>query len=405
MFCNKYSIKVESVNKKFLMFSNPIERLKQIIGIDKKYNEYEALQEISFNVLKGETVGIIGVNGSGKSTLLQIICGTLQPTSGRVFVDGRISALLELGAGFNPEFSGAENIVLNATLMGLSKKEIDAIYNKVIEFADIGDFIHQPVKTYSSGMFARVAFSAAIHVEPDILIVDEILAVGDSRFQRKCLNKLKEIREKGCTILFVSHDDYQVRNICSKVLYLRKGKQIFFGDANDGVNYYLQDQQEREAKEIITKQERAEQYIDNTGKLVELNSPRLLNEDMEDIDTIESGDCVYLEFNYKCNDIETIKKLTFVFNLYRKDGVYVCGTTTQMQGLDSYIAHKEGKVKVKFPSFDVLAGIYNWRVAVNDSDGIQIIDELIPVCEFNVRDSFKSVGVYNIKHDWIVEVI
>ncbi|WIG81901.1 ABC transporter ATP-binding protein [Photobacterium damselae] len=405
MSCNKYSIKVESVNKKFLMFSNPIERLKQIIGINKKYNEYEALQDISFNVLKGETVGIIGVNGSGKSTLLQIICGTLQPTSGRVCVDGRISALLELGAGFNPEFTGAENIVLNATLMGLSKKEIDSIYDKVIEFADIGDFINQPVKTYSSGMFARVAFSAAIHVEPDILIVDEILAVGDSRFQRKCLNKLKEIREKGCTILFVSHDDYQVRNICSKVLYLRKGEQIFYGDANDGVNYYLQDQQESEAKDVISQHETKDYSKNNTSKLVELNSPRLLNDLMEEINIVESGDCVYLEFSYKCNDIEAVNKLTFVFNLYRKDGVYVCGTTTQMQGLEPYTAYKKGIVKVKFPSLDLLAGIYNWRVAVNDSDGIQIIDELVPICEFSVKDSFKSVGVYDINHNWIVEVI
>ncbi|HHS3346866.1 TPA: ABC transporter ATP-binding protein, partial [Vibrio cholerae] len=171
--------------------------------------KYNALVDINFEVNKGDTVGIIGVNGSGKSTLLQIICGTLAPTSGNAIVNGRVAALLELGAGFNPEFTGLENIRLNAALMGLSKLEIDEIFDDVVRFADIGEFLQQPVKTYSSGMFARLAFATAIHVRPEILIVDEILSVGDSRFQRKCINKLKQIRDSGCTILFVSHDDYQ----------------------------------------------------------------------------------------------------------------------------------------------------------------------------------------------------
>ncbi len=400
MSYNNVAIHVKDINKRFLMFSNPIERLKQIIGVNKEYKEYEALKNINFDVIKGETIGIIGVNGSGKSTLLQIICGTLTPNNGEITVDGRISALLELGAGFNPEFTGAENIRLNAVLMGLNKKEIDDIYPDVMAFADIGEFINQPVKTYSSGMFARVAFSAAIHVDPDILIVDEILAVGDSRFQRKCLNKLKEIREKGCTILFVSHDDYQVRNICQKVLYLKNGEQVFYGNANEGVGYYLQDQQISEAE--IVKNSISNPAINNTIKLVELFSPNLYVNGVE-TKMINSGDSVILKFNYKCKDPSLVKNLCFVFNLYRKDNVYICGTTTHMQKMNPFSAKFNGVVSVNFPSLKLLSGIYNWRVAVNDGDGIQIIDELLPVCEFSVRDSFEAVGIYDIEHKWSVE--
>ncbi|WP_299685927.1 ABC transporter ATP-binding protein [uncultured Vibrio sp.] len=396
----KTVIKTQGLNKQFLMFSNPLERLKQLLGIKKNYDQHTALENINIEIHKGETVGIIGVNGSGKSTLLQLICGTLTPTKGSVIVDGRISALLELGAGFNPEFTGLENIYLNATLMGLSKKEIDNILQDIIDFADIGDFINQPVKTYSSGMFARLAFSTAIHVEPEILIVDEILAVGDSRFQRKCLDKFKEIRGTGCTILFVSHDDYQVRNICDKVLYLKQGKQVFFGDSDEGVAYYLQDLQNMDSHNLM----QADIEV-NTNKLVNITNPLLLDTNNVSVNEIATGDSVTLQFDYTCSEIHTIGELCFVFNLYRKDNVYVCGTTTEMQNANIRKNVATGRVRVTFPSLELLAGIYNWRVAVNDSDGIQIISELIPVCEFSVKDTFKTVGLYDIKHTWSLEEI
>ncbi|RAS54436.1 lipopolysaccharide transport system ATP-binding protein/teichoic acid transport system ATP-binding protein [Vibrio diazotrophicus] len=395
----KTVIKAEGLDKKFLMFSNPLERLKQLVGIRKNYDQHTALENISFEIHRGETVGIIGVNGSGKSTLLQLICGTLTPTSGSVIVDGRISALLELGAGFNPEFTGLENIYLNATLMGLSKKETDDILQDVVDFADIGDFINQPVKTYSSGMFARLAFSTAIHVEPEILIVDEILAVGDSRFQRKCLDKFKEIRSTGCTILFVSHDDYQVRNICDKVLYLKKGQQVFFGDADEGVTYYLQDLQSMDNEEDQSANS------ESTARLIDITNPLLLNKDKKVVEEITTGDAVTLQFDYSCSDINLVGGLSFVFNLYRKDSVYVCGTTTEMQEANIRKDIANGRVCITFPSLDLLAGIYNWRIAVNDSEGIQILSELVPVCEFKVKDTFKTVGLYDIEHSWSLEEI
>lgn len=392
-------IKTRGLRKQFLMFSNPLERLKQLVGVNKNYEEHVALDDINIEIHKGETVGIIGVNGSGKSTLLQLICGTLNPTEGDVTVNGRVAALLELGAGFNPEFTGIENVYLNSTLMGLSKKETDLIFDDIVEFADIGDFIHQPVKTYSSGMFARLAFSTAIHVKPEILIVDEILAVGDSRFQRKCLDKFREIRKSGCTILFVSHDDYQVRNICDKVLYLKSGKQEFFGNANEGVTYYLQDLQEQDGKSSDKEKENSA----STNKIVEVSNPKLTNSANEEVNKIQSGESITLQFDFECLDHELVKELCFVFNLYRKDNVYVCGTTTEMQEVKISKTYVNGRVKVTFPNLKLLAGIYSWRIAVNDSDGIQILTEMLPVCEFSVSDNFKAVGIYDIEHEWLVE--
>lgn len=397
---SKTIIKVSKISKSFILFSNPIERMKDIFGLRTKSPKYNALVDINFEVNKGDTVGIIGVNGSGKSTLLQIICGTLAPTSGNAVVDGRVAALLELGAGFNPEFTGLENIRLNAALMGLSKPEIDEIFDDVVRFADIGEFLQQPVKTYSSGMFARLAFATAIHVRPEILIVDEILSVGDSRFQRKCINKLKQIRDSGCTILFVSHDDYQVRNICNKVVYLKSGVQKYFGEVNEGVNLYLQDLQELDR---IQKKERVDSSNSvNEKKIIEITNCRITNSDGNNVDSIKTGDSVFIEFDFKCSDVELINKVHFVFNLYRVDGVYICGSTTLMTGNQSYIISENGCVRITFPKLDLLSGKYYWRFAINDEEGIQILSEVTPACEFTVVDDFKAVGIYNINHYWTI---
>ncbi|MDX8377458.1 MAG: ABC transporter ATP-binding protein, partial [Mariprofundales bacterium] len=209
------AIRVQNICKYYQIYSNPQDRLKQSLWRGRKqfYREFKALDDVSFEVKKGETVGIIGRNGSGKSTLLQIICGTLAPTSGDVEVNGRVAALLELGSGFNPEFTGRENVYMNATILGLSKKEIDARFDDIVAFADIGEFIEQPVKTYSSGMMMRLAFAVAINVKPDVLIIDEALSVGDVAFQRKCFGKIEEIRDAGATIMFVSHSEGSIVNL------------------------------------------------------------------------------------------------------------------------------------------------------------------------------------------------
>ncbi len=238
---NKVAIEVQELTKKYKLYSRPIDRLKESLNLfGKKYHtDFAAVKNISFDLKKGETVGIIGRNGSGKSTLLKMITNVLTPSSGRVVVHGHISAILELGAGFNPEMTGLENIYLNTAINGLSKKQTDDIVEDIIEFAELGDFVHQPTKMYSSGMSARLAFAVAINIKPDILIVDEALSVGDAAFQRKCFAKMEEIRSNGATILFVSHSEASIVNLCSRAIWLSKGEKVLDGDPKLVTGLYL----------------------------------------------------------------------------------------------------------------------------------------------------------------------
>lgn len=222
---NDLAIKVSNVSKNYKLYSKPFDRLKEALHPFKKkfHNNFNALNDISFKIRKGEIVGILGTNGSGKSTILKIITGLLNPSQGTVEVNGKISALLELGAGFNHEYTGLENVYLNGTMMGFSKEQMDEKLDDILSFADIGEFVRQPVKTYSSGMFARLAFAVAINIEPDILIVDEALAVGDMFFQEKCYEKMKDMVRSGATILFVSHSLPAIRNFCQRAIWIEKG--------------------------------------------------------------------------------------------------------------------------------------------------------------------------------------
>lgn len=232
-------IRVDRLSKCYQIYDRPHDRLKQFVAPRLRsmlgrppvnyFREFWALRDVSFNVGRGETVGIIGRNGSGKSTLLQMICGTLMPTSGTVDTHGRVAALLELGAGFNPEFTGRENVFLNAMVLGLSQAEIEARFDDIAAFADIGQFIEQPVKHYSSGMYARLAFAVAINVDPDILVVDEALAVGDEPFQRKCFARIDAIKNRGATILFVSHSGAAIINLCDRAILLNAGERLYTG--------------------------------------------------------------------------------------------------------------------------------------------------------------------------------
>ncbi len=238
----KPAIEIRHVGKCYEIYDKPQYRLWQSVfrGRRQFYREFWALTNVNFDIQHGETFGIVGRNGSGKSTLLQIVAGTLQPTTGKVSVHGRVAALLELGSGFNPEFTGRENVFLNAAMLGLSRAEIEARYDDIVEFSEIGDFVDQPVKTYSSGMYVRLAFSVAINVDPDILIVDEALSVGDEAFQRKCFARIRAIREKGATILFVSHSGSTVIELCNRAVLLDHGEQLLLGPPKPVVSRYQQ---------------------------------------------------------------------------------------------------------------------------------------------------------------------
>lgn len=248
MSSNEIAVRVQGLSKCYEIYNNPRDRLKQFLmphlrrlmgRAPKQYfQEFWALKDVSFEIKKGETVGIIGRNGSGKSTLLQLICGTLSPTSGGVEINGRVAALLELGSGFNPEFTGRENVYMNASVLGLSNEEIDARFEKIVAFADIDDFIEQPVKTYSSGMMVRLAFAVIAHVDAEILVVDEALSVGDAFFTQKCMRFLRKFMETG-TVLFVSHDTGAVANLCSKAVLLNRGQVTEIGAPKKLIEHYL----------------------------------------------------------------------------------------------------------------------------------------------------------------------
>lgn len=237
---SQIAIEVNHLSKAYKMYDKPVDRLKETLFMGRRtyHRDFYALDDVSFQVKRGETLGIIGRNGAGKSTLLKIITGVLQPTSGEVKVNGRISSLLELGAGFNPEFTGIENIYLNGTVMGFSREEMDERVQDILDFADIGDFVYQPVKTYSSGMYVRLAFAVAINIKPEILIVDEALAVGDARFQLKCYRKFDEFKEKNVTTLFVSHSTDMIKKLCTSAILLDSGKNLYQGDPKETSRRY-----------------------------------------------------------------------------------------------------------------------------------------------------------------------
>ncbi len=246
---SNFSIKVENISKVYHLYNQPQDRLKQAVlpkfqtavgRTPRQYfREFWALHDISFEIKKGETLGIVGRNGSGKSTLLQVICGTLTPTSGNVYVEGRLTALLELGSGFNPEFTGRENVYLSGSILGFSKEEMDNWFDDIAAFADIGEFMDQQVKFYSSGMYVRLAFATNIMVEPDVMVIDEALAVGDMRFQVKCMSAIRRRQESGATILFVSHDMNAVKSLCTRAVYMDSGKLQEIGPAVDVANSYF----------------------------------------------------------------------------------------------------------------------------------------------------------------------
>jgi lipopolysaccharide transport system ATP-binding protein len=234
------AIQLRNVSKAYEIYKQPSDRLKQMVIGDRKklYKEFWAIKQVDLDIYKGEAVGIVGRNGSGKSTLLQVICGTLKPTQGSVRVNGRIAALLELGSGFNKEFTGRENVYMNATILGLSQEEVADRYDRIAAFADIGEFIDQPAKTYSSGMYMRLAFAVAINVDPDILVIDEALAVGDEAFKRKCFSRIEEIRKSGSTILFVSHSVNNVIELCDRAILMDRGKRLLTSDPKTVASKY-----------------------------------------------------------------------------------------------------------------------------------------------------------------------
>lgn len=398
------AIRVENVSKVYKLYDKPIDRLKETLSIFKKvyHRDHYALNNISFEVKKGETVGIIGTNGSGKSTLLKMITGVLTPTSGNIEVNGKVSALLELGAGFNPEYTGMENIYLNGTMMSYSKEEMDKKVQPILEFADIGEFINQPVKTYSSGMFARLAFAVAINVEPEILIVDEALSVGDTRFQIKCMNKMKQMMEGGTTVLFVSHDTNSIKRFCSKALWIDKGVFKGFGNTDRLTDRYLDFLKHGKiddlSEEVITEEEiKPFTPGDNIAEIIDFS---ILDINEKKVSQFEKDQYIKISVTYDVYD-ENIQNPVLGIAIKGMDDDYVCGLNTLLDKVKIPWKYGRNKFYLEYPN-GILAvgGKYYFDTALFEETATVPIQYISMVKEFTIISEYVGEGRYIIPHLW-----
>ncbi len=406
------ALSVERVSKQYRIYARPGDRLAESLtrGRLKRHREFWALRDVSFEVEAGTTTGVIGPNGCGKSTLLQIIAGTLEPTTGSVWREGRVAALLELGAGFDPEFTGVENVYMNAALMGLSRRETDRLFPDIERFAEIGQFMSQPVKTYSSGMFVRLAFAVASNVEPDILIIDEALAVGDAVFQHRCLRRIKEIQERGATVLFVSHDAAAVRALCSRAILLGSGRVLNDGPPSEVLNHYQKIVMEREQayeEEAASAEELGEdeagggealtplrydyRHGDGTAEIV---GAELLDASRRQAGVVESGAPLTLRVRARFNRDADDAVVGFLVNDSR--GVHAYGTNTKEQQIDLGRLRRGEVVEVSF-AFDCWLGLDQFSVslAVHSREGVSY-DWLDGALFFRVTSPVLIEGVANL---------
>lgn len=424
---SEIAIDVQNLSKCYQIYEKPRDRLKQFIlpifyraiGKSQKnyFREFWALHDVSFKIQKGETLGVIGRNGSGKSTLLQLICGILNPSNGNLKINGRVAALLELGSGFNPEFTGKENIYLNANILGLSAQEIDDRYEQIIGFADIGDFINHPVKTYSSGMVVRLAFAVASSVDPEILIVDEALAVGDAEFQAKCYRRFKELRDGGVTVILVTHDISSVIQLCNRAIVLHKGKLVASGLPKEMGDEYRRLCAEESSRGYVKNIEEPTKYTDykadssavkwlpkstqtqeygNGRAKIEYFSIYNLKGDV--ITIINSDEPILLKMRIKF--FESCLSPIAAFGIRDLTGLELSGTNTWYEGKDIGSVKSGEVVTVDFNfQTNLQSGIYNLTMACTElsSDGLNVLHRLFDVAVLEINATRRFVGRYDLK--------
>lgn len=410
------AIEARQITKIYKLYNKPSDRMREALGLSRKklYKEHYALRGVDLSIRQGEAVGIIGTNGSGKSTILKIITGVLNPTEGEVTVRGRISALLELGAGFNMEYNGIENIYLNGTMMGFSEKEIDEKLQDILDFADIGDYVYQPCKTYSSGMFVRLAFAVAINIEPEILIVDEALSVGDVFFQAKCYHKFEEFKQMGKTILFVSHDLSSIAKYCDRVILLNKGIKLGEGSPKEMIDAYkqvlvgqypLSEKEDFPAdEEVIPEQgvnEKALEYGTRAGEITEYYLT-----DRKGIRTgaIIKGEKFTLHMRVRFNS--DVPAPIFAFTIKDKRGTEITGTNSMVEkAFLSPVKAGEEKNITFTQNLDLQGGEYLLSLGVTGYEGdvFQVYHRLYDVLNLTVVSEKNTVGYYDCNSQVVVK--
>jgi lipopolysaccharide transport system ATP-binding protein len=393
------AIRACNLTKVYPIFDKPVDRLKQYLWRNKRqfYKPFVAVSDVSFELKKGDILGVVGRNGSGKSTLLQLICGTLSETSGELTVNGRIAALLELGSGFNPEFTGRENIFLNASILGLSKEEITRRYDDIVAFSGIGAFIDQPVKTYSSGMYVRLAFSVAVSVDPDILIIDEALSVGDGAFSRQSFERIMNLKEAGKTILFCSHSLYQIEALCNKAIWLENGQIKKQGSPADVVvnyNNFL------ESLCATTKEDNTYQSIvkSNSTHFKEIkivvngsaNKRQVLMSQQSDLSVIA----------HFISDMD-IPIPNVVIAFFTGDGRIIASSSTRNDNYSiSRDAQGKSNIEVHFKKIPLLKGHYYIDLFLACENAIHVYEHAAHVAELEVVQDGLEQGVFAIEHEW-----
>ncbi len=367
-----------------------------------------AIRDVSFEVDRGEAFGIIGRNGSGKSTLLKLVSGILKPTGGKLSVNGRIAALIELGAGFHPEITGRENMYINGIMLGLSRREVDQRFDKIAEFSGIAEFLDQPVKTYSSGMYVRLGFAVAVHVDPDILLIDEVLSVGDEEFSARCVAKIQEMKYRGVTLLFVTHQLDQVRNLCDRALWLDHGRVEAVGDPMRVVDAYLQEvsgapptEHASPSTEPVPEEPKGKDDEERwgSGEIV-IRRVSLADDHDRELVALGAGTAVRIDLDVEAR----VPQEDFVFGIgiYHADGTCVYGTNTEVEG---WVPEKiEGTSRVRFmvPSLDLVAGTYRIDAAVHTRNG-RAFDYRRNVLRFVVGSRMHDIGIYRPPHEWKFE--
>jgi len=404
------ALRVEAVSKQYRIYDRPVDRLKESLtrGRWRTHREFWALSNITFEVEAGTTAGIIGPNGSGKSTLLQIVTGTLQPTHGTVWHEGRIAALLELGAGFNAEFTGIENVFMNSSLMGLSRTDTERLLPEIASFAEIGDFIYQPVKTYSSGMYVRLAFATAIASSPEILIIDEALAVGDAVFQHRCMRRIKEMQESGTTILFVSHDPGAVRALCNRAFLLNHGQMVAEGKPADVLNRYqkiiMARQQAYEANlKPVDPESTSNEFVEREplsyvyrhgDRSAEVLQVELLDSALRSTEIVETGQPVVVRVVYVAH--ADLDDAVCGFLIRNRHGLHLYGTNTELQEVPFERVKRGELTEVTFEFNCWLApDMVSLSVAVHSGEGVSF-DWLDGCLFFRVISATYMEGLANL---------
>ncbi|MDD7049864.1 MAG: ABC transporter ATP-binding protein [Lachnospiraceae bacterium] len=409
------AIEARQITKIYKLYNKPSDRMREALGLSRKklYKEHYALRGVDLAIRQGEAVGIIGTNGSGKSTILKIITGVLNPTGGEVTVRGRISALLELGAGFNMEYNGIENIYLNGTMMGFSEKEIDEKLQAILEFADIGDYVYQPCKTYSSGMFVRLAFAVAINIEPEILIVDEALSVGDVFFQAKCYHKFEEFKQMGKTILFVSHDLSSIAKYCDRVILLNKGIKLGEGSPKEMIDAYKQvlvgqyplpEEEMQTDENTLPESEINEKALEYGTRAGEITEYYLTDQKGTRTGAIIKGEKFTLHMKVRFNS--DLPAPIFAFTIKDKRGTEITGTNSMVEkAFLSPVKAGEEKTITFTQHLDLQGGEYLLSLGVTGYEGdvFQVYHRLYDVLNLTVVSEKNTVGYYDCNSQVVVK--